>query len=399
MRVKKVDGGATTLYLRSTVLGGQVVAELNGSGTFTRGYVYLGGQLLAVQQSGAVNWVHEDPITKSKRVTNSSGSLVSAIELDPWGADAGVGWVPGFQPKKFTSYERDGNGSDEAMFRRFNRWHSRFDQPDPYEGSYDLTNPQSFNRYSYVQNDPVNFTDPTGLLPAQCNGTIVTDPTTGQSTCIPIISGGTVTITAGPISIQDDPTTYRFVLGSIFPGFGGGRQVGGGAGPQNPVPTSPPTPTPDRGDPRNPCSSYNLAEVLREQDYVARKVGGRFDPKLSTITRLGNANTGQVVKRFQSMGFQLFFSFNSEHPGANLEWQWMNGEAGDSHFYHVTVEPTNYLNQEVRVALPGGGEIYNRHQQIPDPNSSVKRVTIHCDSGENHSFQHLWYDYFQMRWP
>jgi hypothetical protein len=26
-----------------------------------------------------------------------------------------------------------------------------------------LTDPQSFNRYSYTQNDPVNFTDPTGL--------------------------------------------------------------------------------------------------------------------------------------------------------------------------------------------------------------------------------------------
>src|SRR5205085_9926452 len=25
--------------------------------------------------------------------------------------------------------------------------------------------PQSFNRYSYTQNDPVNFVDPTGLLP------------------------------------------------------------------------------------------------------------------------------------------------------------------------------------------------------------------------------------------
>ena len=26
-----------------------------------------------------------------------------------------------------------------------------------------MTNPQSFNRYSYVQNDPVNFVDPLGL--------------------------------------------------------------------------------------------------------------------------------------------------------------------------------------------------------------------------------------------
>ncbi len=49
------------------------------------------------------------------------------------------------------------------MFRRFNRYHSRFDQPDPYEGSYKLSDPQSFNRYSYTQSDPANLVDPSGL--------------------------------------------------------------------------------------------------------------------------------------------------------------------------------------------------------------------------------------------
>ncbi|MGH9929180.1 MAG: RHS repeat-associated core domain-containing protein [Pyrinomonadaceae bacterium] len=85
------------------------------------------------------------------------------FEMDPWGADTNRSNNAAFQPRKFTSYERDANGSDEAMFRRSNRWHSRFDQPDPYDGSYSLTDPQSFNRYAYVQNDPVNFVDPTGL--------------------------------------------------------------------------------------------------------------------------------------------------------------------------------------------------------------------------------------------
>jgi hypothetical protein len=47
--------------------------------------------------------------------------------------------------------------------RRYNRWWSRFDQPDPWDGSYNLGDPQSFNRYAYVQNDPVNFVDPSGL--------------------------------------------------------------------------------------------------------------------------------------------------------------------------------------------------------------------------------------------
>lgn len=52
-----------------------------------------------------------------------------------------------------------------AHHRRYNRYHSRFDQPDPSDGSYDLSNPQSLNRYSYTLNDPVGYTDPSGLVP------------------------------------------------------------------------------------------------------------------------------------------------------------------------------------------------------------------------------------------
>ncbi len=101
---------------------------------------------------------------KSKRVTNASGNVVSTVELDPWGGETNRSSNEAFQPKKFTTYERDVNGSDEATHRRYNRWWSRFEQPDPYDGSYSLTDPQSFNRYAYTQNDPVNFVDPTGLF-------------------------------------------------------------------------------------------------------------------------------------------------------------------------------------------------------------------------------------------
>jgi RHS repeat-associated protein len=162
LRVKKTEG-TTFYYLRSTLLGGQVVAEIAANGDWHRGYVYLGGELVAVQHAG-VFWMHQDPVAKSKRVTNSSGTVVSTIELDPWGGNTNRNNNAAFQPRVFTTYERDSNAADEAMYRRYNRWWSRFDQPDPYDGSYDLTNPQSFNRYAYVQNDPVNFVDPTGLF-------------------------------------------------------------------------------------------------------------------------------------------------------------------------------------------------------------------------------------------
>jgi len=167
LRVKKSDNGPVIYYLRSSVLGGQVVAEIDGNGTWQRGYVYQGGQLLAVQQGG-VYWVHQDPVVKSKRITNSSGTVVSTIELDPWGGNTNRTGNGAFQMRWFNSYERDNNASDEAMFRRYNRWWSRFDQPDPYDGSYDVSDPQSFNRYAYAGNDPVNFVDPTGLEPQIC---------------------------------------------------------------------------------------------------------------------------------------------------------------------------------------------------------------------------------------
>jgi RHS repeat-associated protein len=172
LRVKKTENGQTTYYLRSSVLGGQVVAEITSGGAWQRGYVYLGGQLLAVQ-AGRVFWSVTDPVTKSPRLTDSSGVITSVIELDPWGSEtqSTVNYNTSQQTRKYTTYERDANQSDEAMMRRLGRW-GRFEQPDPYDGSYNLSDPQSFNRYSYTENDPVNFTDPTGLM---CYGYFVVD--------------------------------------------------------------------------------------------------------------------------------------------------------------------------------------------------------------------------------
>jgi len=99
LRGQKNDNGATTYYLRSTVLGGAAVAELDGNGGWQRGYVYAGDQLLAIQSGGQVYWSHEDGVTKSKRVTDIYGNVVSTIELDPWGADTNRSSNAAFLPQ------------------------------------------------------------------------------------------------------------------------------------------------------------------------------------------------------------------------------------------------------------------------------------------------------------
>jgi RHS repeat-associated protein len=62
----------------------------------------------------------------------------------------------------FTTYEREQTGLDYARARYYRSNHSRFTSPDHYRGSYLPGDPQSLNRYTYVENDPVNHTDPTG---------------------------------------------------------------------------------------------------------------------------------------------------------------------------------------------------------------------------------------------
>jgi RHS repeat-associated protein len=249
LRVKKIENGTATYYLRSEALGGQIVAELNSSGATTRGFVYVDGQLLAVQQNNQVSWVHQDPVAKSKRVTDGSGNVISTIELDPWGGDTTRSNNEAFQPRRFTTYDRDGNASDDAMHRRYNRWHSRFDQPDPYGGSYDITNPQSFNRYTYALNDPVNLADPNGLDPGDCADEY---NATGGCTITPDDDGGG----GGGAGIGGAGDAGMRRVDELPNENEGG---GGGGGPQDPQPH--PTPTPQQPKENNACVDAAYAKI------------------------------------------------------------------------------------------------------------------------------------------
>ncbi|MBK8811752.1 MAG: hypothetical protein IPN69_13605 [Acidobacteria bacterium] len=60
--------------------------------------------------------------------------------------------------------EKDSTGLNHTWFRKNENRAGRWTSPDPYNGSASVGNPQSWNRYSYVENQPTNFVDPSGLL-------------------------------------------------------------------------------------------------------------------------------------------------------------------------------------------------------------------------------------------
>jgi hypothetical protein len=83
------SSSASTYYLRSSVLGGQIVEEINGNdGTRTAGYVIgAGGELLATQLTGGeVDWTHVAAGGTGEYNTSTITTGATRTELDPLGA-------------------------------------------------------------------------------------------------------------------------------------------------------------------------------------------------------------------------------------------------------------------------------------------------------------------------
>src|ERR1700694_5520852 len=66
---------------------------------------------------------------------------------------------------KFTGDERDSESNlDHTQFRQYSPSLGRWMHPDPAGlAAVDPSNPQTWNRYAYVTNNPLSFTDPLGL--------------------------------------------------------------------------------------------------------------------------------------------------------------------------------------------------------------------------------------------
>jgi RHS repeat-associated protein len=131
-------------------------------------YVSFGDRLISNRQrsSSTGPWVTQYFVNdrwSERLVLDSSGNIIGRQAHLPFGEDFGES---GAQDKRhFTSYERDGDAAlDYAVNRSYASGLGRFNSADPYEPSGLMVDPQSWNRFVYVQNDPIHNVDPQGLF-------------------------------------------------------------------------------------------------------------------------------------------------------------------------------------------------------------------------------------------
>jgi RHS repeat-associated protein len=170
-RLKLVGpGGAVQEYVWE---GNQVLGQYDGNGNNQVDYILAGGTFIAKVNFGTPYYFLRDRLSERLRL-DGSGNIQGRMGHLPYGGDFGES---GQQERHhFTTYDRDDNnaptGTDYAVNRQYAFAVGRFMSPDPYNGS--RRNPQSLNRYSYGNNDPINLSDPLGLTTCTVDG-IVTD--------------------------------------------------------------------------------------------------------------------------------------------------------------------------------------------------------------------------------
>jgi RHS repeat-associated protein len=163
LRISKTSGGVTTTYIYDAF--GNLAAEYNGDSTSP----------CATTATCYVTWDH---LGSTRMLTDANGAAQRRYDFLPFGQEilAGVdgrgsGYLstPDDFGPKFTGQYRDAEASStQASLDWFNVRHmsggqGRFQSVDPANAGADLGDPQTWNGYSYVGNNPLSYTDPSGM--------------------------------------------------------------------------------------------------------------------------------------------------------------------------------------------------------------------------------------------
>jgi RHS repeat-associated protein len=163
----RVEKSGSKIYWMA---GGQTLDETDTTGSVTNSgfneYVFFGGTRIARRDSfGNVFYYLADQLGTSRKILQA-GQIAACYDADfePFGGEhVYVNTCP--QNYKFTGKERDSESGLDNFGARYNAssvgW---FISPDPkMPSSKHLVNPQKWNQYAYVLNNPLAFFDPDGM--------------------------------------------------------------------------------------------------------------------------------------------------------------------------------------------------------------------------------------------
>jgi RHS repeat-associated protein len=152
---------------------GLKLALMNGQ-TLVNAFVKLpGGSRAVYNGSGLAYYRHSDHLGSSRLATTPTRTNYYDVAYAPYGEDYnGSGTTPDLA---FTDQNQDTAGGGwstnlyDFMLREYRTAHGRWTSPDPAGlGVVDPTNPQTWNRYAYVLNNPTAMVDPLGLDDDDC---------------------------------------------------------------------------------------------------------------------------------------------------------------------------------------------------------------------------------------
>ena len=154
-RARKTVGGATTDYLYDAL---NVVQELSGGAPTAN--MLTGGvdSVYTRTDSAGARTLIGDGSGSTRALLDADGSVLTRYTYDPFGNTTADGASSG-NPSQFTGRENDGTGLYYYRARYYSPKLQRFISEDPIGFAGGL------NLYAYVENDPVNWTDPLGLEP------------------------------------------------------------------------------------------------------------------------------------------------------------------------------------------------------------------------------------------
>jgi len=149
-------------------LDGSKLALMSGQ-TAVKCWVGLPGGVTAVYASGTLsNYRHPDWLGSARLSSGPSNNWLGSLSYGPFGEQYAQG---GTTDPSFAGHNPD-TVTDlyDSWFRRYSSRQGRWLSPDPAGASAaEPTDPQSWNRYAYVSNQPLTATDPMGLEEGNCS--------------------------------------------------------------------------------------------------------------------------------------------------------------------------------------------------------------------------------------